>query len=184
MEAAFPGCHPGSDRQQSAPLVDRAHPAPPLDRAYLVRHRGCHLRHQDLGTRAREVPLNLIQIQESNQDLAFHRAAGHRFPARQHRVHLGSVQRQSVQRSRVHLQIQACPLLGAIRRGLPLLPEATEAFSRGDLPRLTNKLEIERVHSDCQACSLRYRTTETRLHLLPNPQAAIPERDRRRRRPK
>lgn len=97
------------------------------------------------------VPLNPIRTRGSNRDLEIHPVAGHRLHDRLLRVHPGNDRRQSVQRSRVHLQIQACQLLDAIRRLHPRPAGVAAAFSQGDLRLLKNKRTTGPVHSDCRA---------------------------------
>ena len=102
------------------------------------------------------VPLNPIRTRGSNRDLELHPVAGHRLHdrllhVRLLRVHPGNDRRQSVQRSRVHLQIQACQLLDAIRRLHPRPAGVAAALSQGDLRLLKNKRTTGPVHSDCRA---------------------------------
>ena len=163
MEAAFPGCHPGSGQPRSAPPDDQPHRALPLARAYLARLRDL-LRHQDPNTGVHAGRFSRVPVQESNQGLAFHQVAGRRLPVPLARARLGNVRPLSARRNRGLLQVQAYLLLDAIRRRLPGPTGAAGTFSQADLRPTLNRRKIELVHLDCRICS---HPGRTRKALLP-----------------
>ena len=179
MEAAFPGCHPGSDQPRSAPPDDQPHRALLLARAYLARLRDLPLRHQDLNTGVHAGRFSRIQVQESNQDLAFHQVAGRRLPVPLARARLGNVRPLSARRNRGLLQVQAFLLLDAIRRRLPRPTGAAGTFSQADLRHSQNRRKIELAHLDCRIYFHPGRTRKAPLPHRAGLQAATPVLGRR-----